>query len=507
LAINAPAATAAYPGANGKIALWAMDGSTGDARRIYSIGADGTDYTRLTAVPSYYPSWSPQGTRIALGAKVGSFGFQIAQMSASGSGPAAISQPPPPDNDDLSPSWSPDESQLVFARLTPTPTRGPVRELYVINTDGSGERRLPITPGLSSAPAWSPVAQRIVFAREPDSFSIEPTGIWAINADGTGLTQLRTAGISPDWSPDGTKIVFETGAEIQIMNSDGTTPVPVPNTNGATSPAYSPDGRKITFVRGGDVHTINADGTGLTNVTQGQAQFPNAPDWQPVQPPAGPYVRPAGATPIKVPLVPAYQACTAPNRVHGSPLSFPACDPPSAESAAVTVGTLEVNGADANSLGALRLRVQAGDPAPPHDSDVLVDGSISDVRCQPATTACGNPNTVAGADYTGQLQGNVIVRMTDRANSISGGGPQESATVVDVPFTFPFACTNTASAAEGGACSIGGTSINALIPGTVKDSQRAVWQVGQVYVTDGGTDGQTETTPNTFFMRQGLFVP
>ena len=38
--------------------------------------------------------------------------------------------------------------------------------------------------------------------------------------------------------------------------------------------------------------------------------------------------RPIGASPIRVPLVPAYNACTAPNRMHGPPLAFSSCNPP-----------------------------------------------------------------------------------------------------------------------------------------------------------------------------------
>jgi hypothetical protein len=42
----------------------------------------------------------------------------------------------------------------------------------------------------------------------------------------------------------------------------------------------------------------------------------------------------------------------------------------------------------------------------------------------------------------------------------------------------------------------------------VKEGRRAVWQIGQVKVYDGGTDGAASTTAdNTLFMDEGLFVP
>ena len=61
--------------------------------------------------------------------------------------------------------------------------------------------------------------------------------------------------------------------------------------------------------------------------------------------------RPKGATPLRVSLVPAFNACTAPNRTHGPPLAFPSCNPPVQSSSAVTIGSPDFNGAAANSEG------------------------------------------------------------------------------------------------------------------------------------------------------------
>ena len=38
--------------------------------------------------------------------------------------------------------------------------------------------------------------------------------------------------------------------------------------------------------------------------------------------------RPVGASPLRASMVPAYNACAAPNRTHGPPLAFPSCNPP-----------------------------------------------------------------------------------------------------------------------------------------------------------------------------------
>src|SRR5262245_32968308 len=75
--------------------------------------------------------------------------------------------------------------------------------------------------------------------------------------------------------------------------------------------------------------------------------------------------RPKGATPLRVSLVPSYNACTAPNRTHGPPLAFPSCNPPVQTSTNVTVGTPDANGAAANSTGFAKLDVIVGAPGPP----------------------------------------------------------------------------------------------------------------------------------------------
>jgi hypothetical protein len=73
-----------------------------------------------------------------------------------------------------------------------------------------------------------------------------------------------------------------------------------------------------------------------------------------------------------------------------------------------------------------------------------------------------------------------------------------------MPATVP--CSITASTTVGSTCSLS-TSVDALVPGTVREGSRAVWQLDQIEVLDGGPDGLASTTPNQPFMRQGVFVP
>jgi hypothetical protein len=219
-------------------------------------------------------------------------------------------------------------------------------------------------------------------------------------------------------------------------------------------------------------------------------------------------LRPKSAPVIKVSFVPAFQACNVPgNRQHGPPLAAPSCNPPVAASTAVTVGTQDVNGAVENAVGSLKLNVAPGVPGPPEDSNVMVAGSITDVRCLPGTTTCGQANTVDGADYTGGLQATANIRITDRWNAVSPGGGPDSATVIDLPFPFNFVCSNTVDVTVGGTCTTASTSFNAIVPGAIKDGKRMVIEHSQIVVHDGGPDGNISTAPNTPFMRQGVFIP
>src|SRR5262245_32949953 len=238
--------------------------------------------------------------------------------------------------------------------------------------------------------------------------------------------------------------------------------------------------------------------------------------------------RPKGATPLRVPLVPAYKPCTAPNRSHGAPLSFPSCGPPVQSSDYLTVGTADANGAATNSVGSMRLDVQAGVVGPPDDADVLIKANITDVRCKPATaaTVCGTANAAGGPDYSGELQFNAVARISDHYNANSCAPSScsftDPATTVDIPSLFvgficdelacylspPVTCfaAATASTTVGGTCNLN-TSANALNPGQVKEFQREVTQFDQFQVYDGGADGRVDTQDNTLFEVQGVFVP
>ena len=219
--------------------------------------------------------------------------------------------------------------------------------------------------------------------------------------------------------------------------------------------------------------------------------------------------RPKGATPLRVPLVPAYDQCAAPNRTHGPPLAFPSCNPPAQTSGAVTVGTLDANGAAANSEGFFKITVIVDTPGPPDGSDLVLGARITDVRCKAGTTACGNANAADGTDYIGELKSDTSIRITDHFNAVTAGGGPDPATVVDLPFPVNLYCSNTASTSTGGDCTINTSYTVVCGCGPWFEGRRVLVELGQLQVFDGGPDGVVASAPeqNEVFLRQGIFIP
>jgi hypothetical protein len=193
-------------------------------------------------------------------------------------------------------------------------------------------------------------------------------------------------------------------------------------------------------------------------------------------------------------LVPAFAACSAPNRMHGPPLVHPSCSPATQASGVLTVGSSDANGRPAKSEGFVRATVLAGDPSTPADeADVRIATSISDVRLRSGLD-----------DYAGELQAVLSVRLTDRG---PGTGGDESQTTSDFPFRVTVPCAATTDTTIGSTCSLT-TTADSVTPGAVPESKRSIWALDQVQVYDGGSDSDADTVAgNTLFETQGVFVP
>jgi hypothetical protein len=224
--------------------------------------------------------------------------------------------------------------------------------------------------------------------------------------------------------------------------------------------------------------------------------------------------RPAGATPIRLSLVPAYSPCTAPDRTHGPPLAFPSCNPPAQTSAQATVGTPDANGGAASFNSYFRINPGSVTPGLPDEADIHIYIPLNDVRCLPTGSRCGSPNASGPADYTGEIDFTFTVRLTDHFNATVEGGGTEAATVDDMSFNSTgyrtgqtgVPCAETASMSTGSTCEAR-TTLNSMIPGAAKE-KRAVYEITEAYVSDGGADGEVGTAgDNTVFLRPGIFIP
>ena len=270
---------------------------------IYVIDADGSSLTRLTNNPAHdvYPAWSPDGTKIA-------FWFErdgnreIYVMNSDGSGQTRLT------NNlavDMRPDWSPDGRKIAFSS-----DRDGNSEIYVMDADGTNQIRFTNNPGSDGYPEWSPgdpqpeppleigikkeairllqslglggggqqPSSHIVFQSDRDG-NDEIYQIYAINADGSGLTRLTSSTGSdqhPSVSPDGAKITFKSTrdggpGEIYVMNFDGSGVTRLTN-NGAdeSSPSWcGNDQIAFASIRDGqwEIYIMDSDGSNQTRLT------------------------------------------------------------------------------------------------------------------------------------------------------------------------------------------------------------------------------------------------
>jgi TolB protein len=189
---------------------------------IYTVGADGTGLTEVVD-DGHGPEWSPDGDRIAYFADVAG-NVDVFVTDADGSSPTRVTHDRA---EDVSPAWSPDGDRIAFVS-----ERHGNTDLFVIEPDGSHERRLTTDRATDEGFAWSPRGGRIVYVSyrhgaEPENIGIGDAEVFVVDVrsgEQRNLTRDPAWDGDPDWSPDGTRIVFTRRTdhgEIYVMRADG----------------------------------------------------------------------------------------------------------------------------------------------------------------------------------------------------------------------------------------------------------------------------------------------
>src|SRR5215831_14776894 len=142
------------------------------------------------------------------------------------------------------------DSKMVFSS-----NRDGSYQIYVMNSDGSGVVRLTSSGANDEFPRWSPNGTKILFQSDRDNPTTGYMDIYVMGADGSGVTRL-TSDPNDDsmasWSPDGSQIAFASDRDhegyysIYLLSADGNQQRLTfsSDTIGDSQPTWSPDGSK-----------------------------------------------------------------------------------------------------------------------------------------------------------------------------------------------------------------------------------------------------------------------
>lgn len=254
---------------------------------IWTAGGDGTDLRQLTSetARNVEPAWSPDGQRIVFAtARDDPENLQLYTMNADGSDQQPLFAEVLA-YDNWSPRWSPDGQRIVFQS-----NREVQFDIYSVNVDGGGERRLTENERNDAMPDWSPDGGQIVFVSDRDGRDT----LYLMDADGSNQRPLLPHGdwrnYRPRWSPDGREILFISERAgiplVYVVPAEGGDPSPLGSlAQRKLYPAWAFGSSKVLFsgevsATNWDIFLMDRDGGNLVRLTL-DPRFDRYPDWTP----------------------------------------------------------------------------------------------------------------------------------------------------------------------------------------------------------------------------------
>lgn len=186
-------------------------------------------------------------------------------------------------------SWSPDGSQLAAVGYH---NEAGTWSIYTFSANGTNLVRLTRREGVwDSEPAWSPDGERISFTRVyPDREYREE--LWVMDADGTNAHWIGLTGMAAQWRSDGGRLVYAAVRDgrrnLYACAPDGTDETQLTDTEASEEfPSWSPDGTEIAFARSDDgayrnweIWLMSSDGRRQRQLTD-NAAYDSYPRWSP----------------------------------------------------------------------------------------------------------------------------------------------------------------------------------------------------------------------------------
>ncbi|MFL5671590.1 MAG: TolB family protein [Chloroflexota bacterium] len=214
----------------------AFDAATDEGFEIWAVNADGTNAAvivkrsmdcTVSCGEVALPAWSPDGSKIAfVRFQLGASGLEVAVIEVQdvASGDRQVVFTAPSKTALNYPRWSSDGRSIVFEMTRYPDTQinaGTARgsAIAVIDVTEKGAKPVVLTDWSMYAtyPDWRPRSDEILFSTyDLGEFQAtdEPSNLYTIKSDGSGLTALTTFGraeqraTQPTWTPDGSRIIF-----------------------------------------------------------------------------------------------------------------------------------------------------------------------------------------------------------------------------------------------------------------------------------------------------------